>query len=72
MRTPAVGILLGIFIGQNCFEGPPMQIEVEHIRRRESVGWDGGDKQFVDLIFALYADGRGEPEPAGLPLGPTS
>ena len=38
MRTPAVRLLLGVFIGQNDFKGPSMQIQIQHIGWRVKAG----------------------------------
>lgn len=53
MRTPAVRVLLGVFVGKNGFKGPSMQIQVQHIFRAARGEWQSGDKQFVDHSLAL-------------------
>lgn len=37
-----------------------MQIQIQHIFRRESRGRKSGDKQFVDHPLALHPNGWGE------------
>src|SRR6266567_2822636 len=59
MRTPAVRVLLAVFIRQHRFKGPSMQIQVQHIFRRESEGRKSGDKQLVDHPLALHPNGWG-------------
>lgn len=59
MRTPAIRVLLAVFVGKNGFKGPAMEIEVQHIFRAESGARQSGDKQFVDHPLALYPNGRG-------------
>ena len=59
MRTPAVGILLDVFIGENGFKGPAMQIQVQHIFGGKSGSGQPGDEQFVDHAIALLPNGWG-------------
>ena len=57
MRTPAIGILLDVFIGQNRFKGPAMQIQIQHIFGGKSRSGKSGDEQFVNHAIALFPDG---------------
>ncbi len=57
MRTPAIGILLDVFIGQNRLKGPAMQIQIQHIFGGKSRSGKSGDKQFVDHAITLFPDG---------------
>jgi hypothetical protein len=59
LRTPAVRVLLPIFIGEDRFKRSPVQIEVQHIFGGESRGRKSRDKQFVDHSFALHPNGWG-------------
>src|SRR5947199_6291846 len=56
MRTPTVRILLDVFIRQNGFKGPAMQIHVQHIFGGKSWSGKPGDEQFVDHAPAFFPD----------------
>ena len=56
MGTPSVGILLPIFIGQDCLKRSSMQVEVKHIRGGKRRRGKGADKQFIDHAITLDAD----------------
>lgn len=52
MRTPAVGVLLLVFVSKNWFKGPAMQVEGQHIRSQESALWQIRQEQLVDDVGA--------------------
>src|SRR6266567_3106449 len=56
MRTPAVGILLLVFIGQERFKGATMQVEGHHIGGSERVLRQMAEKEFVDHALAGVTD----------------
>ena len=56
MRTPAVGVLLLVFIGQHWFKGPTMQVECHHIGGGERVLRKMSEKEFVDDAIASVTD----------------
>ena len=58
VRTPAIGVLLPVFIGQRRFKGPPMQIEVQHILWGKRPLRQHGHKQFIDRPVPLDANWR--------------
>jgi len=59
MGTPTVRILLEVFICQNGFKGPAMQIQVQHIFGGKSRSGKLGDEQFIDHAPACFSDGWG-------------
>src|SRR5207302_1900674 len=61
-RTPAVGILFLIFVGQTTFKAAAPKVQIEHIAGPESLWGQGGVKQFIHLALAQDAHrwaGRG-------------
>ena len=56
MRTPAVGILLLVFIGKHWFKGSTMQVKSQHIGGGERVLRQMGEKKFVDNAIAGVTD----------------
>src|SRR5947209_6051787 len=56
MRTPAVGVLLLVFIGQHWFKGPAMQVEGHHIGGGERVLRQMSEKELVDDAIARVTD----------------
>jgi hypothetical protein len=56
MATPAVGVLLQVFIGKRVFKAAAMQGEGHDISSSESVLWQLRQEQLVDDAFALDSD----------------
>jgi hypothetical protein len=48
VTTPAVGVLLLVFIREGIFKGPSMQVESDHIGWSERALGQIREKQFVD------------------------
>jgi len=59
MGTPAVRILLQIFVGEDRLKRASVQVEVEHIRAGKRKPGKGAHKQLVDHAIPLDADGWG-------------
>jgi hypothetical protein len=58
MRTPTIYVLLQIFISKRTLERSPMQIEIDHIGRRERSLWQRGVEQLVDHFATCDTDFR--------------
>lgn len=56
MTTPAVGVLLQVFIGQSIFKRTAMQVESYHISSSETVLGQIRQEQFVDDAIPFDAD----------------
>ncbi len=56
MTTPAIRVLLLIFIGKHRFKGATMQVERHNIRGGERVLREVGEKEFVDHPLAGATD----------------
>lgn len=56
VTTPAIGILLLVFIGEHWFKGATMQIQCHHIGGGEPVLRELGEKEFVDHAPAGLTD----------------
>jgi hypothetical protein len=56
MRTPAIRVLLGVFIGKLRLEGSTMQVKGDHIGSREGTLRKVGEEQLVDGALARVAD----------------
>ena len=56
VTTPAVGILLLVFIGEHCFKGATMQVKRHHVGGGECVLREIGEKEFVDHPLADVTD----------------
>jgi hypothetical protein len=52
MAAPSVGIDLLVFIRQDWFKGPAMQVQLDHIAGSESVLRQVREEQFVDHAFS--------------------
>src|SRR5438067_1058166 len=59
MRTPAIRILLLIFIRENTLERSPMQVEIYHIGRGERSLWQGGIEQQARHLASRGTDRSG-------------
>src|SRR5260221_5563322 len=58
VRTPAIRVLFRVFIGQSILERTAMQVERDHIGRRESRLRHIGQEEFVDHSCTFDADTR--------------
>src|SRR5258708_39259943 len=56
MRTPAIRILLLIFIRENALECSPVQVEIHHIGRGERAWRQGCVEQLIDHLATRGAD----------------
>src|SRR5216684_8302927 len=56
MRTPAVGVLLPVFVGKHRFKGTTMQVEGHYIGGGEGVLRQLREKEFVDQALASVTD----------------
>jgi hypothetical protein len=56
VTTPAVGVLLVVFIGEYWFKGTPMQVKRHHVGGGEGVLREISEKEFVDHPFACVTD----------------
>jgi hypothetical protein len=48
MRTPAIYVLLLVFISKRTLERSPMEIEIDHIGRSERAWWQGRVAHLVE------------------------
>ncbi len=55
--TPAIRVLLTIFIGQHRLETATMQIELDHIGSREAGSRQGGEEKLID--YRVSSDPNG-------------
>ena len=56
VTTPAVWLLLFIFIREYGLKSSTVQIQGHHIRRRECAWWQGGVEQLLDALTSCGAD----------------
>jgi hypothetical protein len=56
MTTPAIGVLLQVFVGQSVFKRAAMQIQRQHIGSRKGALRHIGQEEFVDHAGAGHAD----------------
>jgi hypothetical protein len=56
VTTPTVGGLFLILIGQHLLEGSALMVEFDHAGCGEGVIWQGGQKEFIDLVAHYLAD----------------
>jgi hypothetical protein len=56
LRTPAVGVLFHVLIGEHRFESATVEVESQHISSRESALWQHGEEEFVDDSFTGASD----------------
>ncbi len=61
VTTPAIWILLFVFISQSCFKRAAMQVEGHHIRRSKGTLWEIGQEEFIDDACT----GNPDPTPGG-------
>jgi hypothetical protein len=48
VTTPAIGVLLDVFISQSIFKRAAMQVERHHIRSRKAVLGESRQEEFID------------------------
>ena len=56
MTTPAIGVLLQVFVGQSVFKRAAMQIQRHHIGSRKAALRQIGQEEFVDHAGAGHTD----------------
>jgi hypothetical protein len=59
VRTPAIGVLFLILIGEHRLKGSPVQVKGHYISRGKGADGQSGKEQFVDqLVAGLTYRGR--------------
>jgi len=57
MGTPAIRLLLFVFIGEDGLKSSSMEVESKHISRGKGTLWESGKEEFVNALIAGDADG---------------
>ena len=57
VRAPAVRLLFPVFVREHRLKRAAMQIQGDHISRRERACWQGGVEQLVDDLATRSANG---------------
>src|SRR5712692_6221505 len=56
LRTPTVGVLFHVLIGEHGFESATVEVESQHISSRKCALWQYGKEEFVDHSFTGASD----------------